>query len=139
MRRTRPACAVELCPSLATARRVVCCTHAATRAFVVVDRIWAPSLQEATRGGRPDAPEELLCLRCATDRIRNGMASALRAVDDEDIHERNRQALTAAERAACRQCGRLIVGSPARRRRRRFVHVQSALAFTPPPGSEVMR
>ena len=136
MRRTRPACAVESCPSLATARRVVCCIHAATRAFVVVDRIWAPSLQEATPGGRPDAPEELLCLRCATDRVRNGQASALRAVDDEDIHERNRTALTACERAACGRCGRFIAGRRAPRRRRRLVHAQpalEALRLTPPP------
>lgn len=135
----RPACAVELCPSLATARRVVCCVHAAVRAFTVADRIWAPSLVgEATPGGRPDAPAELLCLRCATARVRAGQASILRVVADEDIHERNRTALTVAERAACGRCGRFIVGAPAPLRRRRFEHVQPALMLAP-PRSEVMR
>ena len=133
----RPACAVALCASLATARRVVCCIHAAARAFVVADRIWAPSLQEATPGGRPDAPAEWLCLRCATDRIRNRQASILRVVDDERVHERNRTALTAAERAACGRCGRFIAGAAAPRRRR-FGYVQAALSLTL-PRSEVMR
>ena len=129
----RPACAVELCPSLATARRVVCCIHASARAFTVADRIWAPSLGEATPGGRPDAPEEWLCARCATGRIRAGQASILRVVGNERIHERNAAARTAAERAACGRCGRFIVGDPAPRRRRVLERVQPALGLTPPP------
>ena len=135
----RAACAVALCSSLATARRVVCCVHAATaRAFVVVDRIWAPSLGEATPGGRPDAPEEWLCARCATARIRDGQATALLIVGNERIHERNRAARTAAERAACGRCGRCMVGDPAPRRRRDLERSQPFLDLAP-PRSEVTR
>ena len=129
----RPACAVEMCASLATARRAVCCIHASARAFVVSDRIWAPSLGEATPGGRPDAPEVWLCARCATDRIRNGQASTLRVVCNEDIHARNCFASTVVERAACGQCRRFMVGDPSPRRRRVLERVQPALDLTPPP------
>ena len=137
--RLRPGrvCAVALCPSLTTARRVVCCIHAGARAFTVAGRIWAP-IPKATPGGRPDAPEEWLCARCAIDRIHNGQATILHVVDNQRIHERNRAARTAAERAACGRCGRFIVGdpappSPARSRAR------PAGPWLYPPRSEVTR
>ena len=72
-------------------------------------------------------------MRCATNRIRTGQATTLRVVDAQRIHERNREARTAPERAACARCGRFIVGATPR-----LVaggsskHTQAALSLTPP-------
>ena len=128
----RRPCAVELCPSMATARRVVCCVHAQRRAFTAS----SPWLVGRSVSGTPDEGEppgaEWLCLRCATDRIRNGQAPALRVVPDQQIHDRNRAARTAAERACCGQCGRFLSGRSRPRRRKFAPPAQTALSLAPP-------